>query len=607
MDLSLSGFQQYTGYVLAALAVWIALRCARSMLLGAEEPELWGSLELPGGGKAPLRHWECVIGRSRASDVMLSDASVESTHAALQRAGNGAWTVTDLSGKAGTFVGKKRIQDPTPLKKGDRLRLGNVTVRFQPLDAVPRRARPKAWAAVPPAGTLIILWFFQIILMLQHCASASGVQRVTVLLAFALLMAMEWACYFLERSVSVRGFEPEIIGFFLTTVGFSVAATSTPGAMGKQAALCLGGLCLFFLLGFWLRDLERVRATRWAAGGAAVALLGLTLLTSPAIFGAKNWLIVAGNSLQPSEFVKIAYIYAGAATLDRLYRRRNLLLFIGFSAVCVGALALMGDFGTALVFFITFLVISFMRSGSFATVILAVSAAATAVMLVLASRPYVAARFAGWGHVWEDPLGAGYQQVRAMSALASGGLFGRGAGSGWLKDVVAADTDLVFGVVGEELGLIVGVCCVLDILLLALFAVRSASTGRSSYYVIASCAVVTVFMVQMGLNVFGSMDILPFTGVTFPFVSRGGSSLIACWGLLAFIKAGDTRQEGSFALGRIPGKKSGPKAPAGEKKPAGKKPAPGKPAAGKPAEKKPAPKKPAAQKKPSGAGKGAAR
>ena len=88
----------------------------------------------------------------------------------------------------------------------------------------------------------------------------------------------------------------------------------------------------------------------------------------------------------------------------------------------------------------------------------------------------------------------------------------------------------------------------LSLLLLAVFSVRSAAAGRSSYYVIASCATLTIFMAQLALNVFGSLDLLPFTGVTFPFVSKGGSSLISCWGMLAYIKAGDTRSGGSFAL-----------------------------------------------------------
>ena len=578
---TLAAFAQYTGYVLAALSVWIAARCARAMLLRRGDGELWGYLENAKGEKHPLRHWEIVIGRSPGSDVAVSDPAVRPSHAALQRAGDGTWTVTELGDKGPVYVGGKAIHGPTPIKPGKRIKLGNTVLRLlspNPSDRSEEKKRPTG-----SSGTLILLWLFQLTLMLQQSAFAPAEHRWSVVVAFVLLMAVEWSCFFLERGMALRSFEPEIIGFYLTTVGFSVAATSTPGAMAKQAALFLGAVGLFFALGLWLRDLDRVRATRKTAGAAALLLLALTLVMSPTVFGAKNWLIVAGRSLQPSEFVKIAYIYAGAAALDTLYRRRELIPFIVFSAACVGALALMGDFGTALVFFITFLVISFMRSGSVATVLLAVSAAAIGVMLVLTVRPYVAARFAGWGHVWEDPLGAGFQQVRAMSAMASGGLFGRGGGNGWLRDVVAADTDLVFGVVCEELGLIAGVCCVLEVVLLALYSVRCASAGRSAYTAIAACAAATVYLTQVGLNVFGSMDLLPFTGVTFPFVSRGGSSLIACWGLLAFVKAADAERNSSFAKRPAPAKKAPAKKPAADKKPAStKKTAPAKkPAAGK--------------------------
>lgn len=100
----------------------------------------------------------------------------------------------------------------------------------------------------------------------------------------------------------------------------------------------------------------------------------------------------------------------------------------------------------------------------------------------------------------------------------------------------------------EELGLIIAICAVLAILALAFFAVRNSGHGRSAYYSIAACATASMFMVQVALNVFGSVDILPFTGVTFPFVSRGGTSVLACWMLLAFIKAGDTRKGASFVV-----------------------------------------------------------
>ena len=613
----------YSGYVLAALAVWILARCAVSMLQTKYDPEIWGYIELPGGKNLAIHHWECILGRSSAADIVLEDGTVARSHAAIQRDDRGEWTITDLATSAGTWVNGEKITETAPIRSGDQLRLGKTHIRFHSLTDTQRQAlhskRVEPGHKIRPTTTLLLLGAFQLLVLAQNLINAAPEHRFPIALAFVFLIALEWGAYFMVRSYSVRGFEPETVALFLTTVGFSVAATSTPGDMVKQSLLFLAALALFFALGLWLRDLRRVRSIRWFMALAALGFLALNLLLSERIWGAKNWLSIAGQSLQPSEFVKIAYVYAGAATLDRLFRRRNLILFIAFSAVCVGALAVMGDFGTALVFFTCFLVISFLRSGSFATVFLALGGAALAAVLVLAVKPYVAARFATWGHAWDDPLGAGFQQVRAMSATAAGGLFGRGAGGGWLKDVVAANTDLVFAVVCEELGLIVGVCCVLAILLLAFFSVRSAATGRSSFYLIASCATVTIFMAQVALNVFGSLDLLPFTGVTFPFVSRGGSSLISCWAMMAYIMAGDTRQSGSFALRttfgqRLAKKPAAKKAPAPAKKAPAKKVAPSKTSPGKkPAAKKPAPpktsaparKRTAAPKR--GTGKGAAK
>ena len=301
-------------------------------------------------------------------------------------------------------------------------------------------------------------------------------------------------------------------------------------------------------MGWWLRKLGRTAAARIPIAALAVLLMVVNIVASDAVLGARNWLEFGGFSFQPSELVKVGYIYAGASTLDRLYRRNNLYTFIGFSAFCVIALALIGDFGTALIFFATFLVISYLRSGSIATVLLAVTGAGLAGFLAVSVKPYIAQRFATWGHAWEDIYDKGFQQTRAMSAAASGGLYGKGAGGGWLKDIFAANTDMVFAVICEEQGLIIGLIMVLAVLVLAFFAVRSARRGRSAYYSIAACAAMSMLLVQLALNVFGSLDLLPFTGVTFPFVSRGGTSLISCWMLMAFIKSSDTRRNASFAV-----------------------------------------------------------
>lgn len=543
-----------TKYLLPILALWILLRCIRSMLRERYEPETWAWLLDEDGAALPVCHWESIIGRAPSSDIVLDMPGVSKLHASLQRDGDGGWTLSDLRSREGTYINGDEIDILEPVEDGDTVEFGDAVLTFREIDAAERAALERRRTApgrfVGPGVTLLILSLFQAFLTLEFTVTAQEEYLFPICLAFFALMVTEWFCYLVTRSVRRTGFEPETLAFFLTTLGTAVCATATPEDMFKQTVFIILGVALYFFLGAWLRSLERVKASRFLAAAAALGLLAVNVVFSEAVFGARNWLEIAGVSFQPSELVKVLYIYTGAATLDRLFARRNLFVFIVFSAVCVIALALIGDFGTAVIFFATFLVISFMRSGSFATVFLAVSGAAMAGFLVLSVKPYIAERFASWGHVWEDVWDTGYQQTHAMSAAASGGLFGRGAGQGWLKDIFAAETDMVFAVVCEELGLIIAVLAMFAVIALALFAVRNAAQGRSTFYVIAGCAAVSLMMVQMGLNVFGSLDILPFTGVTFPFVSKGGTSLVSCWMLLAFVKATDTRRDASFVVSR---------------------------------------------------------
>jgi cell division protein FtsW (lipid II flippase) len=132
--------------------------------------------------------------------------------------------------------------------------------------------------------------------------------------------------------------------------------------------------------------------------------------------------------------------------------------------------------------------------------------------------------------------------------MASGGFFGLGIGQGKMSGVFAADSDMVIGTITEEWGLVMALILVLCIAALALFTMRSAAVGRSSFYTIAGCTASSIMVVQTILNALGTVDVLPLTGVTFPFLSNGGSSMMCAWGLLAFIKAADTRQNASFAV-----------------------------------------------------------
>ena len=538
--------------ILILLSFAILVRCLRSMLREEYDPETWAYLRY-GRDRLPIQHWEVIIGRSPDADVYIPEREIARSHAILRRNDLGEWRVYDVFSRGGVWVNNIFVDDDgAEVNNGDILNLNGICVRFEDLSMEKRERLESKRSGVgrrySPSLTLLMLTAFQLFLLLQHSFYAKPEALSDIALGFGSLIVMEWSCFNAMRIINRAGFEIETLAFYLSSLGMSVAASSTPEDMYKQILLTLAGVVLFLLCGWWQRSLQRTASTRILVALGALLLLGINVVASDVVLGARNWLEFWGFSFQPSEIVKVAYVYVGAATLDRLFRRNNLYVFIGFSAICVMALALIGDFGTALVFFVCFLVISFMRSGSIATVMLAVTGAGLAGFLAVSARPYIAQRFASWGHVWEDIYDKGFQQTRAMSAAAAGGLFGKGAGNGWLHRIFAANTDLVFGMVCEELGLLIACMMVLAVILLACFAIRSARTGRSAYYSIAACAAMTILLTQLALNVFGSMDILPFTGVTFPFVSRGGSSMLSCWMMMAFLKSADNRREASFAV-----------------------------------------------------------
>ena len=542
-------------YLIPVLSLIVILRCMISLFREEASPEEWGKLILSGNVSVPLTHWENTIGRARSSDIRVDVPTVSRSHGALIRDDRGNWTVYDLSSRTGIEIDHRRVKQSAPIRSGQVITVGGLDMVFLPIgpegEREQARARRYRYNPVSQGFTLFLLTLLQLCFMAGFTAAAETIPDSRVLLGFLGLIAVTWIAYFFTRILRRRAFEAETIALLLTPAGFAVCGTSAAYEMMRQILFLFAGIVLYFIIGAFLRNIDLTKKLRIPAAAAGLLLLAVNLVLSERVLGAKNWLSIGGFSFQPSEFVKVFFIYAGAATLDHLFTKKNLLLFIGFAGCCVGALVLMSDFGTALVFFVTYLVIAFMRSGSFSTVFLSIGGSLFAGILAITAKPYIKSRFAGWRHAWDFPYDSGYQQTRAMSAAAGGGLFGLGPGRGWLETVVAANTDLVFGILCEEEGLLFALFMVFAVLLLGIYAFVFAGRARSSFTVIGSIAASSLLIFQMCLNVLGSMDILPFTGVTFPFVSRGGSSLIACWGLLAFIKACDTRQNASFTI-RLP-------------------------------------------------------
>ena len=545
-------------FVFPLLALMILVGAIRSLWKVKHPDEVWGYLGMANGVRLPITHWENIIGRAPSCDVQLEYPSVSRQHAALIREEDGSWTVYDLGSKGGVTVNDLPVDEYAVVEDGDTVAFGGIPTMLMPISVEEkRRQMAERRAEGRPAGmwgALVLLTLFQVLTSLQLIIAAGEEATVTIPLTFLIFTLICWGYFIVLRSFRRIGFEMETIAFFLCTLSLAVTGSTVPDECPKQLVAILMGLAIFLVLGFFLRDLGRAQKVRWFMGAAAVAMLVITLLIGSSEGGAKAWIRLGGMSLQPSELAKICYIFAGAATLDRLFNKRNLWMFIGLTGICGACLALQNDFGTALVFFVTFLVIAYLRSGDFATLGLICAGCFAGGMVLLTVKGHVAARFSSWGHIWEDVYGAGFQQTHTLTAAASGGMIGVGAGEGWLSGLAAADTDIVFGMLCEEWGLIIAVLTILCIITLAVFAVRACRAGRSSFYTIAACAATSLLVFQTSLNVFGAVDILPFTGVTLPFVSNGGSSMLSAWGMLAFLKATDTRQNASFAV-RLPSRR----------------------------------------------------
>ena len=389
---------------------------------------------------------------------------------------------------------------------------------------------------------LFILSVFQLVTGWQ-AASCHETFEAKALLALVFLVATEWVYFVVFYTVlHRRNFELELIAFFLSGTGLAVIGSVYPDSGFKQYFMVLAGVIVFIVLVLLLGNLELCMKLRPFMAAAAVLVLLANIVLARWLNGAGNWIKIAGVQIQPSEFVKVAFIFVGAATLEKIQTSRNILAFIGFAVVCVGSLVVIRDFGTALIFFVTFLIIAFMLSGDIKTVALAVASAVMGGVIVLKYRSHVMRRFEAYRHVWEHPYEAsGWQQTRVLVGLASGGLFGLGIGNGYARTVYAPVSDSIFGVICEEWGLIFGILMILSFVGIAISALMNAIASRSAFYSIASVAGAGLLLFQCALNVFGITDILPLTGVTIPFVSLGGSSMISCWAILAFIKASDIR------------------------------------------------------------------
>ncbi len=546
--------------VMPLFAIIIVYQCYAAMRRRRRPEKPLVSLYNPrSGGMIPVVFWENSIGRSKSSDIVINDLSVSRNHCVLLRRSAG-WFVSDVGSVTGTYVNGVPIHGRAQVLIDDIITIGSTEYRLKRGDDFNSPLRSSRFFSKVSDKPAIQAWKLMFMITLFHLFMAveamfwnDGTNVYSPLILFGVMAVVEWGffsvSYFALRRVN---FELEALGLFLTGIGVMMLIRQVERSAYVQLIAMGIGIALYCVIVKFIEDPDRVQKIRLPMMIISCVMLASTIVLGKATNGAANWVYIGSISFQPSEFVKTIFIFVGASPLDKLQTKRNLIEFTIYSAVCVALLALMSDFGTALIFFVTFLLVVFMRSGDIKTVLIPIGAVIAAFfsMRFLAEKisfigdrfNYVLNRFKAYRHVWDyADVSAGYQQVRVLTYIASGGLFGVGIGNGYFKQYFASESDLVFALVAEEMGVIVAIVLALSVALLMLYARAITTRARSTFYSISACCAAGLLVVQLSLNVFGATDILPLTGVTFPFISAGGSSVISCWGLLAFIKAADER------------------------------------------------------------------
>ncbi len=322
----------------------------------------------------------------------------------------------------------------------------------------------------------------------------------------------------------------------------------------QQMLWTLVGVVAFSLVVAFLDDHRML-----ARYGYVCGLVGLVFLLVPAILpasiseenGAKIWIRFEGFSIQPAEISKILLLIFFAAVLVskrslftsagkhilgmNLPRPRDLAPLLAAWTASVGVMVFEKDLGTSLLLYASFLVLVYIATDRLSWVLLGLTLFAAGSVMAYYAFAHVQVRVQNWLDPFADPDGTGYQMVQSLFSFATGGIFGTGLGNGQPGNVPAASTDFIIAAIGEELGLVgfAGVLMLYTILIIR--GLRTAVAVRDSFGKLLAAGLASTLAIQLFIVVGGVTKLIPLTGLTTPWLSYGGSSLIANYVLLAIL------------------------------------------------------------------------
>jgi cell division protein FtsW (lipid II flippase) len=333
----------------------------------------------------------------------------------------------------------------------------------------------------------------------------------------------------------------------------AIGGTTHPSA-NQQMLWTLVGVAAFALVVIFLKDHRRL-----ARYGYTCGLAGLLILAVPALLpssfseqnGAKIWIRLPGFSIQPAEFSKILLLIFFSAVLVAkrglftsagkhvmgmtVPRPRDLAPLLAAWVISVGVMIFEKDLGTSLLLYASFLVVVYLATQRFSWVVIGLALFAAGSVVAYYIFGHVRIRVQTWLHPFADPEGSGYQIVQSLFSFATGGIFGTGLGNGQPDTVPAASTDFIIAAFGEELGLVGLASLLMLYTILIVRGLRTAIAIRDSFGKLLAAGLASTLAIQLFIVVGGVTNLIPLTGLTTPWLSYGGSSLLANYILLAIL------------------------------------------------------------------------
>lgn len=320
------------------------------------------------------------------------------------------------------------------------------------------------------------------------------------------------------------------------SVGLLMLARLSFDKAGRQLELAVLAAGLTFLIPWVIRRSGKLRGYYWWYGAAGAGLLTAVLIAGSLSFGAKLAITIHGITFQPSEFVKILFVFFVAGMLYERQDFRRVVVTTCAAAVHVLVLVLSRDLGGALIFFVTYLVMLYLATRQPFYFLAGLLAGSVAAWMAWKLFAHVQTRVQAWSDPFSVIEHGGYQVTQSLFAIGTGSWFGLGLGQGMPYKIPVVEEDFIFAAIAEELGILFAVFLIFVYLCSFYMIFNIAMCLKDAYYRLVAAGLGTLFIFQAFLSIGGVIKFIPSTGVTLPFISYGGSSLLSMFAIWAIIQ-----------------------------------------------------------------------